>query len=154
MKVLNASSALACCALGLALIAPVRAQQPNQDFQLAFCNTSSYGHVLVSLAYRLDAQRWRVDGWYPLPDYGCALVGSFQRDTVYYFAHGQTSDGRAVTWAAPDTDQTATAQCVDREKFFGTATGVPTCPTGQELARFRMLKVPPNTARITWTLSD
>jgi uncharacterized membrane protein len=154
MTVFKVAGAMVCCAAGLALAGSVSAQQQSQDFQLAFCNISSYQHVLVSLAYRQDAQRWLVDGWYPLPDHGCALVGSFQRDAVYYYATGRTSDGRIVNWAAGDNDQSATAQCIDREKFFRANTGVPSCPTGQELVKFKVIKIAPNRPRMTWTLSD
>jgi uncharacterized membrane protein len=153
MKFLNAAGAIACCALGLILIGPGQAQQQPQSFQLAFCNISAYSNVLVSVAHRQDAQRWLVDGWYPVPDGGCAVVGSFQRDTIYYYAYGETNDDRIVTWSASDNDQTATSQCIDREKFFQRTAGTPSCPPGQEAAKFRMIKVAPNLPRMTWTLS-
>ena len=85
---------VACCAAGLTIVAQGQAQQPSQEFQLAFCNISTFSNVLVSLAYRRDGQQWTVDGWYPIPDYGCAQVGSFPRDSVYYYAVGETNDGR------------------------------------------------------------
>jgi uncharacterized membrane protein len=153
MKVLNMLSAVSCCAVGLTSMSSAHAQQQNQDFQLAFCNISAYTNVLVSVAHRQDGQSWRVDGWYPIPDFGCALIGSFQRDTVYYYANGRTSDGRVVAWSAADTDQTATSQCIDRDKFFQATAGVPSCPSGQELAKFKMIKVAPDRSRITWTLT-
>ena len=77
----------------------------------------------------------------------------FQGDTVYYYAYGETNDDRIVTWSASDTDQNATSQCIDREKFFQRTAGTPSCPAGQEAAKFRMIKAAPNVPRITWTLS-
>jgi uncharacterized membrane protein len=158
MKFLNAPAAIACSAVVFALIGPGQAQQQQQQqqqqpFQLAFCNTSAYSNVLVALVHRKDAQNWTVDGWYPIPDYGCTVVGSFQRDKIYYYAYGETNDDRIVTWSAPDDDQTATPQCIDQNKFFRSNAGNPSCPAGQESARFRMIKVAPNLPRITWTLS-
>lgn len=143
-----------CCAAGLFAMPQGQAQQPSRDFQLAFCNISAFSNVLVSLVYRQNDQQWQVDGWYPVPDRGCAVMGSFPRDVVYYYAFGQTNDGRDVVWSAGENDQTASAQCIDRSKFFRALAGVPSCPAGQEPARFKLIKIAPNVPRMTWTLSD
>ena len=153
MKAFKVPIIVACSALGISLIGAVNAQQPNPEFQLAFCNISAYSSVLVAVTRRQDAGRWLVEGWYPIPDQGCALLGSFLKDTIYYYAYGKTNDDRIVTWSPPETDQTATMQCIDRDKSFRAQSGVPSCPPDQQAARFRMLKVNPNLARTTWTLT-
>ncbi len=88
-----------CCVAGLCLSNLTHAQQTSQEFQLAFCNISNFSRVLVAIAHRQDAQRWTVDGWYPVADYGCSIAGTFKGDTVYYYAFGETRDGRNVTWS-------------------------------------------------------
>jgi uncharacterized membrane protein len=152
MKASTLKVAVACGALGVSLSASSHAQQQGQAFQLAFCNISAYSNVTVALVHKKDAEKWAVDGWYPVPDNGCTVVGTFQRDTVYYFAEGRSGNSIGV-WAAPDNDQNATSQCIDHNKWFQQTAGVPTCPTGQEVVRFRMISVPANSSRITWTLS-
>jgi uncharacterized membrane protein len=125
------------------------AQRPQDPtFQLAFCNISTSTNVLVALSYKQEGERWLVNGWYAIPDNGCALLGSFPRDTIYYYAEGNKG-----VWRATDTDQTAAIQCVDRAKWFQATASVPSCPAGQDAVRFRMIKVAPNKARLTWTLS-
>ena len=151
MKMLTAIAG--CCLAGLGLSSFGHAQQPAQEFQLAFCNISAFSKVLVALAHRQDGQRWTVDGWYPIVDNGCSVVGNFKGDTVYYYAFGETNDGRYVTWSAPDEDKSASSQCVDLNKFFRITAGLPSCGQGLEAARFKMIKVAPNQGRITWTLS-
>jgi uncharacterized membrane protein len=135
--------------LGAWLSAPLHAQQQSSKFQLAFCNISTFNNVRVALAYRQDAQQWVLDGWYPVPDGGCTLLGSFLRDTIYYYAEND----RGVKWRSSDTDKTAMLQCIDHEKAFRATASVPACPADQEPARFRMIKISPNQARLTWTLS-
>jgi hypothetical protein len=154
MKMLTAVAG--CCLVGLGLTSFGHAQQPSQSaqqFQLAFCNISAFSRVLIALVHRPDGQRWTVDGWYPIADGGCSVVGNFKGDTVYYFAFGETDDGRNVTWSPPDTDKTASSQCIDPNKFFRINAGTPSCQPGLEPARFRMLKVAPNQTRITWSLT-
>ncbi|HZN28500.1 MAG TPA: hypothetical protein VFB88_03985, partial [Xanthobacteraceae bacterium] len=70
----------------------------------------------------------------------------------YYFAEGRSGNSIGI-WAAPDNDQNATSQCVDHNKWFQAIAGVPSCPAGQEVVRFRMINIPANKPRITWTLS-
>ena len=74
MKVLSVPAAISGCVLGLSLVGPVQAQpqQQSQDFQLAFCNISAFSAVVVALVRKEDAERWVVDGWYPVPNGGCA----------------------------------------------------------------------------------
>jgi uncharacterized membrane protein len=147
--------AIAACGLaGLCLSGPIQAQQQTApDFQLAFCNMSSFSRVLVAVAHRLDAQRWAVEGWYPVPDGGCSIAGVFKGGTVYYYAFGETREGRYVFWEAPENDKAASAQCVDHKKFFQLTAGVPTCAAGQDLARFRTIRATPNQFRTTFTLT-
>ena len=149
----RASAVAACCALGLCAMTPGQAQQQSQDFQLAFCNISAYSGVVVSLTYRQNNQQWQVDGWYPIPNNGCAVVGIFPRDSVYYYAVGLANDGRSVIWSAADNDQTGSSQCIDPDKFFRAFAGVPSCPAGQEPAKFKLIKVAPDVPRVTWTLT-
>ena len=85
--------AVVCGALGVSLSASSHAQQQSQTFQLAFCNISAYSNVTVALVHKKDAEKWAVDGWYPVSDNRCTVVGTFQRDTVYYFAE-QVGDQR------------------------------------------------------------
>ncbi len=119
MKALKVWIVLACSAVGIALAGPARAQ--DAEFQLSFCNMSAFSNVMVAVTRRQDAQRWLVEGWYPIPEDGCAIVGSFLRDTIYYYAYGQTNDGRIVTWSPPATDTTAAAQCVDLRQVLPSA---------------------------------
>jgi uncharacterized membrane protein len=149
MKCLTAAKIAAFSALGIWFSAPLHAQQQNPRFQLAFCNISTFNNVRVALAYRQDAQQWVVDGWYPIPDRGCTLIGSFLRDTIYYYAQND----RGAKWHPSDTDKTAMPQCIDHEKAFRSTATVPSCPADQEPVRFRMIKIAPNQARLTWTLS-
>jgi len=140
------------CGLLSIFMGCARAEQAasTDTFELAFCNNSDYGRMLLALMYKKDAQNWEVSGWYPIPDSGCTIVGRFIRDTIYYFAFS----GKESVWRAPDNDQTASNQCIDYNKWFrAVATGVPTCPEGQQSVRFKMVTVPANLARRTWTLS-
>jgi uncharacterized membrane protein len=127
----------------------VYAQQPAPTFELAMCNMSDYSSVFVALRQKQDAQKWTVSGWYPLPDRGCAFLGRFQRDAVYYYA--KSDEG--VSWSPDANDQSASTQCVDQNKYFQGAADVGTCPAGQIAVRFRMLQVPTNMSRRTWTLT-
>lgn len=143
-----------CCLAALCVSSPAQTQQQaSQEFQLAFCNMSSFSRVLVAIAHRVEAERWAVEGWYPVPDRGCAIAGNFKGNNVYYYAFGETRDGRHVTWEAAENDKTASAQCVDHSKFFRLTAGVPTCATGNALARFRSIRAVPNQFRTTFTLT-
>jgi len=140
------------CGLFVSFMECARAEQARSGdtFELAFCNNSDYASMSLALMYKKDTQNWEVSGWYPIPDSGCTIVGRFIRDTFYYFAF--SSEG--AVWRAPDNDQTASNQCIDYNKWFkAVATGVPTCPAEQQFVRFRMVTVPANLARRTWTLT-
>ncbi len=143
-----------CWLAGLCLSSPTQGQQQTtEEFQLAICNMSSFSRVLVAVAHRQDAQRWAVAGWYPVPDGGCAITDTFKGNSVYYYAFGETRDGNLVFWEAAENDKTASAQCVDHNKFFRLTAGVPNCATGQDLARFRPIRATPNQLRTTFTLT-
>jgi uncharacterized membrane protein len=140
-----------CSALSLSSVDASHAQQQSSStFQIAFCNMSDYSNILVALVHKKDAQNWAVDGWYPVPDGGCAPAGNFLRDTIYYFAYS----GEGAIWRPADDDQAATAQCIDYNKWFqGAAAGVSACPAGQQTVRFKMITIPANLSRLTWTLT-
>ena len=141
-----------CFLAGFCLSNSGQAQQPAREFELAFCNMSSFSHVLVAIAHRQDAQRWTVEGWYPLPDGGCAVAGTFKGDSVYFYAYGEARDG-LVFWEAQENDKNASAQCVDHRKFFRLAGGLPSCAAGQDTARFSIIRATPNQYRTTFTLT-
>jgi len=124
-------------------------QQPSASAEVAVCNMSAFQGVFVALMHKQDAQKWVVEGWYAVPDSGCTLLGSFLRDTVYYYA--ESNDGAA--WRAADTDQSVTPQCVDRVKLFQGPAGVTSCPPGEVAVKFRTMKIPGNQNRVTWTLT-
>jgi uncharacterized membrane protein len=149
MKAWKIAIAGVCCCASGALSATSAMAQASQTFQLAVCNISAFSDVYVAITAKADGQRWTVSGWYPIPDSGCTLVGTFPRDTVYYYARGSDK----AVWAAPDNDQNGSSQCVDGDKFFTAAAGVPACPAGQQAVRFRMLKAQANQPRVTFTLT-
>jgi uncharacterized membrane protein len=113
------------------------------------CNISNIPSVFVALTHRQDAQSWRVEGWYAIPDAGCALIGKFMRDTVYVYAESQ--DG--ASWKPVETDRAGRAECVDHKQWFAAVAGTSTCEPGQMRVRFRMLQVAPDEARVTWSIS-
>jgi uncharacterized membrane protein len=158
IRALRTTAALAAGALVLFAAGAPSAQPQGGSggtFQLAFCNISGFQTARVAITHRKDAQRWAVDGWFPIPDGGCSIIGTFQLDTVYYYAMASNpSNGNTVYWGAADDDKTATSQCIDEEKAFSTWAAVPNCPAQQSPKRFRALKVNPNTRTFTFTLSE
>jgi len=143
------AAAVLCSALGALCTGSSHAQQtPDPTFELAMCNLSDFQGVFVALRHKQDAQKWTVDGWYAIPDGGCTFIGSFLRDTIYYF--GESNDG--AIWSAADTDNTGAAECIDLEKTFRRASGG-SCAAGQVSARFRLITVPANLSRLTFTLT-
>jgi len=126
-----------------------KAQQESPRFEIAFCNISAYSGVVVALMYKKDPQKWWVAGWYPIPNGACSLLGSFLRDSIYYYAEGNQD----VVWRAADNDQTAASKCVDRAKAFESDPGAPSCPAGQSAVRFKLIKIPATIPRFTWSLS-
>jgi uncharacterized membrane protein len=129
-----------------------RSQTPQQSqsatFELAMCNLSDFKGAFVALSHKQDAQKWLVNGWYAIPDNGCTFIGTFLRDTIYYYA--QSNDGGV--WRGSDTDQTSRAECIDPDKWFQVADG-PTCSTGLAATKFRLITVPASAPRLTYTLT-
>jgi uncharacterized membrane protein len=143
--------AAACAMFGITNLpgSHVQAQPQNATGGLAMCNMSDFSRVFVAVISRQSAQNWVVKGWHALPNSGCSFVGTFPLgDTVYYYAQG---DG--VNWAAPESDQSAVAQCIDRDKHFEFVSSNRACPSGQSLARFRMLTLDADDPLFTWTLT-
>ena len=149
MKVSRLAAAVFCSALSALFAGSSHSQQrPDPTFELAMCNLSDFQGVFVALRHRQNAQKWAVDGWYAIPDGGCTFIGSFLRDAIYYF--GESNDG--AVWSAADTDRTGAAECIDLEKTFKRASGGP-CAADQVSARFRLITVPANLSRLTFTLT-
>ena len=137
-----------------ALVVPVagssRAEpQQNQTFELAVCNLSDFQGVFLAVRHKQTAQKWVVDGWYAIPDGGCTFIGSFQRDTIYYYA--ESNDG--ANWAANANDQTGQSECIDHDKWFQQTAGGPSCSTGQAPVKFRLITIPSNLPRLTFSLT-
>lgn len=133
MKVSRLAVAVLCSALGAAFAGSSHAQQkPNPTFELAMCNLSDFQGVFVALRHKQNTQKWAVDGWYAIPDGGCTFIGTFL--------------------SAADTDKTAAAECIDLEKTFKRASGG-SCAEGQLTAKFRLITVPANLSRLTFTLT-
>jgi hypothetical protein len=154
---LSTGAAVALAAL-LALLAPgpsgAQPQQGAKTFQLAFCNVSRARPVYIAITRRKDGERWAVEGWYPLLDFGCSIIGNFEADTVYFYAIG-IRNNQYVTWGGAENDETAATQCIDRNKAFGGfIAAAPGCPAGQTSVRFLRLKVPQDAPRYTFTLRD
>jgi uncharacterized membrane protein len=146
MKALTTALAV-CGMLVLCLFGSSRAQQ-SQTFELAVCNMSDFQGVFMAVRHKLDAQKWQVDGWYAIPDGGCTFIGSYPRDTYYYFA--ESNDGGE--WSAAASDQNGQAECVNHDQWFTEAGGT-ACVQGQDNVRFRMIQIPANLARYTQTLT-
>jgi uncharacterized membrane protein len=146
--VILASIVGVCCAGALYAQQRPPAQQ-NATFELAMCNMSDFQGVFVALMHKQDAQKWIVNGWYAIPDQGCTFLGSFLRDTVYYYAE---SNDNAV-WRGADTDQSVVPQCIDHDKLFQGPAGVKSCPAGEVGIKFRTIKVSPTTTRLTLPLT-
>jgi uncharacterized membrane protein len=145
MKALKLAAAVVCSALSGSAYGQ---QNPNPTFELAMCNLSDFQGVFVALRHKQDARKWAVDGWYAIPDGGCTFIGTFLRDTIYYFA--ESNDGGV--WSAAETDKTAAPECIDLDKTFKRVSGG-SCPADQLTARFRLITVPANLPRLTYTLT-
>jgi uncharacterized membrane protein len=123
-------------------------QNQSATFELAMCNLSDFKGAFVALAHKQDAQKWLVEGWYAIPDGGCTFIGTFLRDTIYFYGHSNDNG----VWGAAATDQTSRAECIDPNQWFQVADG-PTCSTGQVAARFLLISVAASTSRLTYTLT-
>jgi uncharacterized membrane protein len=150
MGALKPAVAAICGALVLSSVGSSRAeQQQNQTFELAVCNLSDFQGVFFALRHKQNTQKWAVDGWYAIPDGGCTFIGSFLRDTIYYYA--ESNDG--ANWAATDTDQTGQPECIDHDKWFQQTAGGPSCSAGQATVKFRMITIPSDLPRLTFSLT-
>jgi hypothetical protein len=138
----------------LPTVADTAEQPKNTSFKLTLCNMSQFRLVRAAIVYQKDEKNWTVEGWHPLPDYGCSIIGTFRGDSIFYFAFGFGSDGKPVFWSAGDDDKSATSQCVDGAKSFSAAIGSPTCPTGQTQVKFRKLTFAPDDTLPTITLHE
>jgi uncharacterized membrane protein len=150
MGALKLMAAAICGALVLSFVDSARAEQKqNQTFELAVCNLSDFQGVFFALRHQQAGQKWMVDGWYAIPDGGCTLIGSFPRDTVYYYA--ESNDG--ANWAATDADQTGQKECIDHDKWFQQAAGGASCASGQAQVKFRLITIPADLPRLTFSLT-
>jgi uncharacterized membrane protein len=138
-----------CGALIASFVGPARAQAQDTTFELAVCNLSDFRGVFFAVKYKREDESWMVDGWYAIPDGGCTFVGTYQRDTIYYYA--ESMDG--ASWNGAATDRTAQAECIDRDKWFEQAAGAKECPAGQAMARFRLITAPAELERFTFSLT-
>jgi len=149
MGALKLMVAAICGALILSFVGSARAEQKqNQTFELAVCNLSDFQGVFFALKHKQIAQKWMVDGWYAIPDGGCTFVGSFPRDTVYYYA--ESNDG--ATWGGMDADQAAQPECINHDQWFQQTASGP-CSAGQASVKFRLITVPSNLPRLTFSLT-
>jgi uncharacterized membrane protein len=154
MGALKSAVAAICGALVVLFFGSSRAQQAptqtrNPTFELAVCNLSDFQGVFFALRHKQDAQKWAVDGWYAIPDGGCTFIGTFPRDTIYYYA--ESNDGAA--WRGDNTDQTAQSECIDHDKWFRQTAGGSACSAGQVAVKFRLITIPPNLPRLTFSLT-
>ena len=125
-----------------------RQQDQQPIFTFAMCNQSKASNISAALMVRLpdDAQKWQVLGWFGLPNGGCNLIGSFYGDYLYYYAEGSN-----MVWSAPDSERTATKQCIDRANGFQQVAGA-ACRAGQVKVNFWRINVGPDQTGITWHL--
>jgi len=125
-------------------------QKQQQTFSFAACNLSSISGVYLALTVRdvSDPQKWQVHGWFPLPDEGCNYIGTFYGDKLFYFAFSGNN-----VWSAPDTDRTASKQCVDTVHAFDEAAG-DKCKPGQVAVNFRRWVIGPAETGFTLKLHD
>jgi Putative metallopeptidase/Protein of unknown function (DUF1036) len=124
-------------------------QEQQPTFTFAICNESKATNVGTSLMVKLpeDPENWQVFGWFPLPNGGCSLIGSFYGDHLYYYAEGSNN----TVWTAPETQQNATKQCIDHVNAFQHVAGAP-CRAGQVMVNFRRIDIAPADSGITWHL--
>lgn len=150
MRAIGVTCAFVCGLWAISAAIPSRSQPAQvSTFGFAVCNMSSSPSVFVAVDFEADAAHWKVEGWHAVPDKGCALIGTYPRDTIYYYAVASTG----AAWRGADTDQTAKPLCIDRAKWFESTIESATCPAGQTSVRFKMIKIAPNLPRLTWTLT-
>jgi uncharacterized membrane protein len=122
----------------------------SPKFTLSVCNKSNVKNVWMAFASLKDPQTWHVHGWYQVPDTGCAKLGEFYRDTIYYFA----IDGALQTvWQGDKTQQ-----CVNPAKQFdyvqaGASGGeAHQCSADEAIVGFDVITVKPTGNTFTLTL--
>ena len=125
-------------------------QKQQQTFSFAACNLSSISGVNLALAVRQvsDPQKWQVYGWFAIPDNGCNYIGTFGGEDLFWYAFSNT-----VAWTAPDTDRTASKQCIDKVHAFNEIAGAK-CKPGQVAVNFRRWDVDPASTGVTLKLQD
>jgi hypothetical protein len=133
----------------IALLKQQQVQQ-KQTLTVSICNQSKARDVRVSLQYRPinEPEKWRVQGWFPVPDGGCSIIGSVFGDSLYYYAVG---DGGSFVWAAADDDKTASRQCIDKSKAFMLPANTQ-CASDKVQVGFRRWDIAPNASSATFTL--
>ena len=125
-------------------------QKQQQTFSFAACNLSSISGVNLALVVRQvsDPQKWQVYGWFAIPDNGCNYIGTFGGEDLFWYAFSNT-----VAWTAPDTDRTASKQCIDKVHAFNEIAGAK-CKPGQVAVNFRRWDVDPASTGVTLKLQD
>ena len=73
-------------------------------------------------------------GLVSIPDNGCELIGTFRGDRIFWYAEALRGKDRVV-WSAPDTDQTASKQCIHPSNAFQLPQSN-RCQSGQVLVNF------------------
>ena len=128
-------------------------QAPRETYTFAVCNQSSVTRMSFAVMVQLveDPQRWQALGWYSIPDNGCELIGTFRGDRLFWYAEALRGKDRVV-WSAPDTDQTASKQCIHPSNAFQLPQSN-RCQSGQVLVNFRRWQVDPSLSNLTLNFS-
>jgi Putative metallopeptidase len=138
--------------LSPAQAAALRQQQQKQQptFSFAACNLGSISGINLALMVRQvsDPQKWQVYGWFAIPDSGCNYIGTFYGENFFWYAFSNTA-----AWTAPDTDRTASKQCIDKVHAFDEIAGAK-CKTGQVAVNFRRWNLDPASNGVTLKLQD
>jgi hypothetical protein len=127
-------------------------QQQNDNFTLSLCNRSAATKVHMALGVQPvgGSQDLQALGWFPVPDGGCDVIGTFRGDRVYWYAEG-VNNNKSWVWSAADTDQAALKQCVNPVNAFQLP-ATTKCQSGQKLISFRRWTVDPSLSNVTITL--
>jgi uncharacterized protein DUF1036 len=112
------------------------------------CNTSGVKSIFMAFVSLKDSKTWHVHGWYTVPDTGCAKLGDFPKDTLYYFAVDKTLQ---TTWTGD-----ATQQCVNTAIAFdynqpGQGNSMPPhqCAGDEVMVGFEMIKTTSDAFKLT-----
>jgi Putative metallopeptidase len=127
-----------------------RQRQQQQTFTFSACNMSRGTNVSLALMGQesADPRSSRVLGWFSLPDGGCNYIGTFFGEKIYYYAQSSNN----LVWSAPDTDRTASKQCIDKVKAFEQPAGA-RCNQGQVQVNFRLRTLNPADFGVTLRLN-